>query len=278
MPPSLVRRHARWRPRVLPVLVAALAVLTGGGPVGAAPEPPLVVEAEGGDGTIRVEPATQQVDGPRVAWHLHNGGDATLTFTLALHEVEASSEGATIGEALGSPGLVADRITLAPHERARVPVHLADDGPRALALVATTVDATPETTVSGIALVGGEGAVRAEVVEADAAAGRFTLALDSSTPALVDVAIRATAWPGRPTTTHRLEGVLVPAGGREVPVRLDGPIVGRVTLEAAVTSGDQVERTIREVWWWPRWLLAAIAGLLVLVAAGIAVVVHRRRR
>lgn len=277
MPLSRPCHRARWRPLSWAiVLAAAAATLTVPAGAGAAAEPPLVVDGDDTPGAVRIAPETQQVTGPRVTWQLHNGGQETLTFDLALHAVEAAEEGATIGEPLADPTLAVDRLTLASGEHARIPVHLPDGAPRVLALVATTVDASPETTVSGLALLGADGTVTPEIVDADATAGTFTLRLAASGPALVDVAVRATAWPGRPTTTHRLDGVLVPTGGRDVVVRLDGPVAGRVTLDAAVTAGDDVGRTSRSVWWWPRCLLVLVAIAMVVVAASVLLV--RRRR
>lgn len=257
-------------------LAAALLSL-GVAPATATPEPPLVVPGGDASGDVRVEPSTQQVMGDRVAWQVHNGGAGTLSFELAIHEVEASAEGATVGDRIEALDLATDRLTLAAGELARVPLHLPDDSPRALALVATTVDAEPETTVSGLALVGGGGAVTPDIVATDAAAGTFTLRLDAVGPTLVDVAVRATAWPGRPTTTHRIDGVLVPAGGRDVPVRLTGPVAGRVELEVAVAAGDEVGRASRAVWWWPRSAVVVVAVALLLVTVGLLALVRRRR-
>lgn len=272
------RRRSRWHRRLV-LLACALGWLGVAVPVAAEviPEPPLVVEGAATDGQVHLTPATQTVDGGRVVWVLANGGEGTLTFDLAMHEVDTTTTDVAIG-ARTDLRLGRQTLTLAPGEVARVPLVLDDeDEPRALALVARTVDAEPETTVAGVALVGGGGTVDSQVVEADAGAGTFTVRLDAQGPTLVDLALRATAWPGLLRTQQVVDGVLVPAGGRDLEVELDGPLVGRVTLDVAV-SGDPPARTSTAVWWWPTSTLVVVAVVLLLVTVAAVVWVRRRER
>lgn len=269
-------------PRLVLVLcVAAVAVVgmvgTGAAAAGAdaavVPEPPLVVDGHELDGQVRLSPATQAADGDRVHWVLANGGEGTLTFELAVHDVEATTAGVDIGEPAGL-ALGADEVTLAPGELARIPLALpAETEPGALALVATTVDAEPATTLSGVVLVGGGGEVTPRLVGADAGAGTLTIQFDADGPALVDVALRATAWPGVVRTDELVEGLYVPAGGRDLEVSLGGVVAGRVTVDVAV-SGEAGASATETVWWWPPELLVA---LVVVLLVGIATVVYLRR-
>ena len=257
--------------------LVALAAMLGVAPAGALPQPPLVVEGGARDGQVRLSPATQDVDGDRATWVLANGGDATLTFTLELHEVTTDGEGASLG-ASADLALGAEEVTLAPGELARIPLVLpADASPRALALVATAVDADPATTLSGVALVGGGGAVTPSVASADAGDGTFTVDLDADGPTLVDLAVRATAWPGFVHTETQVEDVFVPAGGRELEVALGGAVAGRVTIEVAV-GGTTPARASQAVWWWPPAALVVLAVVLLLIAAAVVLLVTRRRR
>lgn len=279
----LRRRRPRGAGRVLLASAAVVVVLAGqtaahpAATAATTPDPPLVVPGDDGGGDVRVEPSTQQVTGDRVVWHVRNGGSGTLTFDLAVHAVEAAPEGATIGAPADDLALATPRLTLAAREVARIPLHLPDTSPRAIALVVTTLDTEPEVTVSGMALVGSGDPVTAEIVSADAAAGTFTIRLDAAGPALVDMAVRATAWPGRPTADRKIDGVLVPAGGREVDIRLSGPLAGRVTLDVAVSSAGDVARASQDVWWWSRASLAVVAVALLAASAGLVVLVRRRR-
>jgi hypothetical protein len=264
----------RW-----PLAIAAwvaLGAVGGGTPAHAAPvpEPPLVVDAGATDGRLRVDPPTQVVAEDRATWVLTNGGAGPLALELAVHEVDATDRGVEVGDRLPVP-LDADRLALEAGEAARVVVPLGEvTAPRALALVARTVDADPPTTVSGVALLGG-GTVTPRVVGTDAAAGTLRLSLAADGPTLVDVAVRATAWPGAPRTEQVVEGVLVPADGRDLEVALAGPVAGRVTVEVAV-AGPTPRRTRTAVWWWPRPVVATIAGVLLLVALLAALAVRRR--
>ena len=269
-----VRSHAMTAaprsPRPVGTVVLGLA-----GPVASVPEPPLVVDGHELDGQVRLSPTTQVAEDGRATWVLANGGDGTLTFELAVHEVEATTAGVEVGEAAGV-ALGAGEVVLAPGEVARIPLAVpADTAPGALALVATTVEAEPPTTLSGVVLVGGGGEVTPTVTGADAGDGVLTVRLDADGPALVDVALRATAWPGLVRTTEEVEGLYVPAGGRDLEVSLDGVVAGRVTVDVAV-SGDPGARTSEAVWWWPPVVVVALLlGLLLTVAA---VVLWRRRR
>lgn len=236
-------------------------------------EPPLVVDAGATDGQVRLEPPAQSSDGGTVTWVLTNGGEAALTFSLAIHALGDDGGAVSIGEEVEPSGLSRSRVRLGPGEAARIPLRVEADPPRALALVATSVDADPETTVSGIVLVGGGGPVVPTVTSTDPASGSFVVRLESPGPTLVDVALRAMAWPGAPRSTATVEGVYVPAGGRDLEVEVDGVLAGRVTLDVVVGDSDG-ERTRTAVWWWPPWTLLVLALLAVLV---VAVVVLRRR-
>ncbi len=227
------------------------------------------------DGQVSLSPATQVAEGDRVTWVLANGGEGTLTFELAVHEVEATGAGVEVGGPAGV-ALGADEVTLAPGELARIPLTLPSEAePGALALVATSVEADPPTTLSGVVLVGGGGEVTPTVAGADAGDGILTVRLDADGPALVDVALRATAWPGFVHTSEVVEGLYVPAGGRDLDVSLDGVVAGRVTVEVAV-GGDPGARATETVWWWPREVVV-VAIVAVVVLAG-AVVLWRRGR
>src|SRR5690606_29121569 len=86
------------------------------------------------------------------------------------------------------------------------------------------------------------------------------------------------AWPGTPRSAATVEGVYVPAGGRDLEVDVSGVLAGRVTFEVAVGEGDgdgDGERTSTSVWWWPPWTLAGLALVVVLVVVGVLL---RRRR
>lgn len=237
----------------------------------------MVVDAGADDGQVRLTPATQAVDGDRVVWVLTNGGPSTLTLRLVVHAVEATAGEVEIGAPAGlSLGL--DTLTLASGEAARIPLDLDDDAsPRALALVARTANADPETTVSGLVLVGGSGAVEPRVVGADANAGTFTVHLDAEGPALVNVALRATAWPGVVRTEQVVEGVLVPTGGRDLDVALDGLIAGRVAIDVVV-GGPVPTSTSAATWWWPTNVLLATVAVALLLTTLVAILLVRRRR
>ena len=254
-------------PRLVLVLcVAALAALGMVGTAAAVPQAPLVVDGHPLDGQVRLSPATQVAEDGQADWLLANGGEGTLTFALTVHEVEATAAGVEVGDPAGV-ALGADEVTLAPGEVARIPLSLpAEAEPGALALVATTVDAEPPTTLSGVVLVGGGGEVVPTVVGADAGSGTLTVRLDADGPALVDVALRATAWPGLVHTSEVVEGLYVPAGGRDLDMSLDGAVAGRVTVEVAV-GGDPGGRDARAVWWWPP---VVLVPLLVVLVAGVA--------
>lgn len=258
------------------LLVLLVLVLVGSAPVTAMPRPPLVVEGDVPEGRVELSPATQATSGGgHVAWVLANGGADTLTFGLEVHEVDATVDGAEIGAPAGLP-LGVDTVTLAPGELARIPLVLPDvTEPRALALVASSQDADPPTTLSGVVLVGGGGPVAPRVVAADAGAGTFTVRLDADGPTLVDVALRATAWPGVVHADELVEGLYVPAGGRELDVALDGAVAGRVTIEVAVGGGTGT-RVTSTVWWWPP-LVVGVGLLVVLAVVGAVAVLWRRR-
>lgn len=270
---------------VVVLLVALMGVLAGG-PVRAAadevpPEPPLVDDGEVDDGQVRLVPTTQTVADSRVEWLLSNGGESPLTFRLAVHEVVATDDGIDLGEPREDLPLATDRLRLAPGEVARVPLDVpADAGGGAFALVARTIDAAPEATVSGLALRSSDVGVVPTVVEPDARAGTFTVRLDADGTSLVDVALRASAWPGTFRTEHVIEDVLVPAGGRDLEVALDGMLAGRVHLDVVVAAAPggsgPTTRASTAVWWWPpatAWLVG-----LVLVASALVVAGWIRRR
>ncbi len=260
---------------VLVACVAAVATLGATGTALAVPQPPLVVDGHELDGQVSLSPATQVADGDRVTWVLANGGEGTLTFELAVHEIEATTAGVEVGEPAGV-ALGAEEVTLAPGELARIPLTLPPGTePGALALVASTVEADPPTTLSGVVLVGGGGEVIPTVAGTDASGGVLTVRLDADGPALVDVALRATAWPGFVHTTEVVEGLYVPAGGRDLAVSLDGAVAGRLTVEVAV-GGDPGARATETVWWWPREVVV-VAIVVVLVLAGAGVLWRRAR-
>lgn len=241
----------------------------------AVPEPPLVVDAGATDGQVRLDPPAQAVEGESVSWLLTNGGRSALTFALTVHALEQDAAGdVQVGEEVDAPGLERTRVRLDAGEAVRIPLRVEADPPRALALVATSVDADPETAVSGIVLLGGGGPVVPTVTSTDPADGTFVVRLESQGPTLVDVALRAVAWPGSPGSTTTVEGVYVPAGGRDLEVEVDGLLAGRVTIDVAVGDGDG-ERTRTTAWWWPPWTLLVLAGLVALVVAAGA---WRRRR
>lgn len=271
-------------PHRLVVLVAAVLVTAVLGPVAAAgaraaasapPEPVLVVPGGETDGQLAVRPPTQVSDHRgRLTWTVTNGGAATVTITLAIHEVVSRAGQVEVGERHGDLALRDDRVVLAPGEVARVRVPVPDEvGPETVALVAQTADG--DARVTGLALIGSGGTVRATVADADAHAGTVTIRLRAPGPALVDVAVRAVVWPGLVRDEQVVTDVLVPVGGRDVPVTVGGPVAGCVTIEVAV-SGDGARAT-RTVWWWPRWVPAGIATVLVAVTA-LGVVAARRRR
>ncbi len=241
------------------------------------PEPPLVLDADATDGQVRLDPPTQSVDGGRVTWVLTNGGTDRLEFDLVLHEVtDEGPDGVRVGEPVTADALARPMLRLGPGEAARIPVTVEPTPPRALALVATTVDAEPETSVSGIVLVGGGGQVRPDVTGTDPDDGSFTVRLDADGPTLVDVALRATAWPGTPSSATVVEGVYVPAGGREIDVEVAGLLAGRVTIDVA-TGDDTAQQSRTTVWWWPVWALVALAVVLGLVVVAVVLLLRRRR-
>lgn len=260
---------------VLVVLTARPVAAQDASPV---PEPALVVEGGATDGQVRLSPATQAVPGPRVTWLLANGGTGSLTFDLAIHDVAADDGDVQVGEPRPDLRLASDTLHLAPGEVGRIPLRVpASASPGAVALVARSVDAEPETTVSGLALVGSDGDVAPRVVASDASAGTFTVRLDSDAPALVDVAVQASAWPGVLHVEDVVEGVLVPAGGRDLDVALDGWVAGRIHVDVAV-GGETPARASGDVWWWPAEVLLAVLAVLLLVAAVVTLWRHRRRR
>lgn len=281
LPRSPARTSRRAGVLALAASVALVGLRPGAAPPAAraeVPEPPLVVGDAATDGQVRITPATQTVSGPRVTWLVTNGGDRPLTFQVAIHTVDATTTAVEVGEP-ADLALATDTLHLGAGEAARVPLRLDPTStPRALALVARTGDADPATTVVGLALVGGSDTVAPRVVGGDAGSGTITLRLDAEGPALVDLAVRATAWPGLLHAEEVLEGILVPAEGREVDVVLGGPVAGRVTVEVAV-GGSEPRRARAVVWWWPRSLWGATAlVLLVLAATGTAVRLRRARR
>lgn len=264
-------------------VVAVVAVVASDLPVAAqdaspVPEPPLVVSGGATDGQVSLSPATQAVPGPRVTWLLTNGGGGSLTFALAIHDVATRDGDVRIGEPNADLRLSSDMLHLAPGEVGRVPLRLPDTAsPAAIALVARSVDADPETTVSALALVGADGEVTPEVVASDAGDGTFTVRLDSDAPALVDVAVQTSAWPGVLHVEDVVEGVLVPAGGRDLDVALDGWVAGRVHIDVAV-SGETPGRASGDVWWWPVEVVVALLAVLLLVVAVVTLWLRRRRR
>lgn len=277
VPAPAGRRRRRVRSGLAAVAVVA-SMLAATAPAIAVPRPPLVTDGHPLDGQVQLSPATQATRDDHVTWVLANGGEGTLTFDLAVHEVDATTAGVEIG-ALADLALGVDRLTLAPGEAARVPLSLPGSGaPRALALVASTTGAEPPTTLSGVVLVDGGGPVAPRVAEVDADDGTFTVRLAADGPTLVDVALRATAWPGWVHTDELVESLYVPAGGRDLEVSLTGAVAGRVTIEVAIGGGTRT-RVTETVWWWPPRLVGGVVlGLVLLVGALAAWSVRRRRR
>ena len=271
----LPRPAGRPAPRRLLAAVLGVMLVTGPVPgVAQVPEPPLVVDVDDRDGQVHLSPATQTVPDGHATWVLTNGGEDRLTFDLAVHAVDTTPEGVEIGDRLDIP-LGLDSLALGPSEAARIPLQVGDQAPAALALVATTEGAEPATTVAALALVGDGDSVAPDVGDADASRGVFSVRLDADDPALVDVALRASAWFGAVQASQVVEGVYVPAGGRDLEVSVDGPLLGRVTVDVVV-AGAETTRASSTVWWWPARLLLAVLGLVLLAA--VAVVVLRRRR
>lgn len=240
------------------------------------PEPPLVVEADATDGRVHLSPATQHVTGGRATWVLTNGGTDTLTFELGVHDVEATDDAVEVGDPIDLP-LGLPVVTVAPSEAVRIPVPLGEHAPDALALVATTVGAEPETRLAALALQGEGDRVEARVRAADASRGEVRVRLDSTGPALVDVALRASAWPGLVRAGEVVEGVYVPPGGRDLVVRLDGPLAGRLTVDVAV-GGPAPTQARAGLWWWPAPVVIGLLGVLAAIGVAVVLVVRRRRR
>lgn len=240
------------------------------------PEPILVVPGADTDGRIRVRPASQVAEpGGALAWLLANGGSTSTDLEVGLHEVVARDGRVTVGDEHEELTLLDDTVTLAPGEIARVRLPVPRDATSGtVALVAT--DSTTDVEVTALAVVGSSARVQPHV-RRDGASETLTVRLDASAPALVDVAVRATAWPGLVGDEHVFTDVLVPAGGRDVPLALPAPLVGRLTVDVAV-SGAEPTRTSVSVWWWPRELVAGIAVLLVVVTAALAWRVRRHLR
>lgn len=267
------------RHRLVVVLVTVVLGLAVGVDARAAasapPEPVLVVPGAASDGQLTVRPATQLADDRgRLTWTVANGGTGALTLTLALHEVSSRAGRVEVGQRHGRLALRDHRVVLAPGEVARVRVPVPDGlGPQTVALVAQADDGGARVT--GLALIGGGGTVRPEVTETDARAGTVTVRLHAPGPALVDVAVRAVVWPGLVHDEQVVTDVLVPVGGRDVPMAVGGPVAGRVTIEVTV-SGDGA-RTTRTVWWWPRWVPISVAAVLVVVTALLVVGARRGR-
>lgn len=261
---------------VATVLFAAGSTATAQAP-STVPEPVLVVEAGATDGQVSLMPATQSVSHQRLTWVLRNGGEEALAFDLAIHDVVATGGAVEVGAERVDLPLAQATVRLAGGEAARIPLLLPDaTSPDAIALVARSVDADPETTVSGIALLGGAGGnVTARLARTDVGTGTFTVRLDSDFPTLVDVAVRASAWPGLMSTEDVIEGVFVPAGGRDLDVSLDGAMAGRLQLDVAV-SGDTPVRASADVWWWPAEVVVALLAIVLLIV--VAITGLRRRR
>lgn len=229
-------------------------------------EPVLVVPGAASDGQVSLAPATQVVSQTRLAWLLTNGGADSLVFQLAVHDVVTSDGEVEVGAQRTDLPLSLDRLQLGPGEAARIPLHLPDSTtPGTIALVAQTVDAEPETTVSGVALLGAHGEVAPAISHSDAGAGTFTVRLDADAPALVDVAVRSSVWPGILRADDLVEDVLVPAGGRDLDIALDGAVAGRLHLDVAVSAGG---RASAAVWWWPVEAVVALLALGALLVAG----------
>lgn len=238
-------------------------------------EPVLVVSSGATDGQVSLSPATQAVTQARVAWLLANGGTDSLVFALAVHDVVTSDGDVEVGAERPDLDLALDQVQLGPGEVARVPLHLPDaTTPGTIALVARSVDAEPETTVSGVALLGADGEVAPAVSGADAGAGTFTVRLDTDTPAIVDVAVRSSVWPGLVRVEDLVEDVLVPAGGRDLDIALDGAVAGRLHIDVAVSDGG---RASTAVWWWPAEVVLAALALVGLLAIVVVWLVRSRR-
>lgn len=269
---------ARWWRVPAATATAAAVLLAGPHPLAMAevPEPPLVVDVDAADGRVRLSPAIQEMTEDGATWLLTNGGTGTLTFELGVHGVEATEDAVEVGEPLDvSLGL--HTVTLGPSEAARIPVPLAADAPDAVALVASTVDAEPETRLAALALRAGGGSVEPSVRAADATRGEVRLRLRATGPAMVDVALRASAWPGLVQASAVVEGVYVPAGGRDLVVRLDGPLAGRLTVDVAV-AGAAPSHARAELWWWPRTVVLGLLAGLAVVGVAAALATRRRRR
>lgn len=267
------------------ILVAAIvgAVVAAGLPVAAqapspVPEPILVVDGGAADDQVGLAPATQAVSGDRVAWLLTNGGSGSLMFDLAVHDVTTRDGDVEIGAPRDDLPLALDTLHLGPGDVGRIPLRLPDGAPPGtIALIARTVDADPETTVSGVALLGADGEVVPRVAGSDADAGTFTVRLDSEAPALVDVAVQTSVWPGMLAAEDLVEGVLVPAGGRDLDIALQGTVAGRVHIDVAV-SGTTAERASGDVWWWPAEVVVTLLAVLLLLVLVVSWVWRRRRR
>lgn len=307
---AVVARGRGGAPAVLTVgwtvlvvaLVVTLALVLAAGPGaggavgaedGAEPaEPVLVIPGASTDGQVHVRPATQAPDDRGLlTWTLDNGGGEPVELALAIHETIARDGEVAVGRPHDRLRVTSRPVRLAPGEVARVRVPVPDDlAPHTVALVASGMEADVE--VVGLALVGaGDGAADGTgdgAGEDGGAAVRprvrggpgertITVRLEADAPALVDVAVRATAWPGLARDEQVLDGVLVPAGGRDVPVAVSGPVAGRVVVDVAV-SGQPAGRTSAALWWWPRELLVSLAIALLVVAGGAVLLVGRRRR
>ncbi len=262
-------------------LLVALVVSVGlPHPVAAQPssevaEPVLVVSSGSADGQVSMSPATQVVTQARVAWLLTNGGRDSLVFQLAVHDVVTSDGNVEVGAKRPDLALALDQLQLGPGEAARVPLHLPDaTAPGTIALVASTVDAEPETTVSGVALFGPDGEVAPAISAADAGAGTFTVRLDADAPAIVDIAVQSSVWPGMLRADDLVEDVLVPAGGRDLDIALDGAVAGRLRIDVAVSDGGRASAT---VWWWPAEVVVAALALVSVLAVVVVWLVRRRR-
>lgn len=247
--------------------VAALAV----------PEPVLVVPGGERDGQIRLSPQTQSTTAERVTWQLANGGDEALTFAVAVHDVDTDGGDLAIEDVRDDLDLGVDQVLLAPGDVARLALTVPETlDTTAVALVARTVDAEPATELAGVLLRSDGAEVTPSVAGADVAAGTFTVHLDAAAPALVDLAVRTTAWPGVIEAEQVVEGVLVPAGGRDLDVSMAGAVIGHVTVDVVVRGTGDPVRASDTVWWWPRTLVAVAAGGLLLLA-GVGAVGRRLR-
>lgn len=267
-------------------IVVAVMVAVGVAPGGleeraraaeAVEDPPLVVDGADADGSVSLEPGVQHVaDGP-AAWVLANGGEDALTFTLHVAEVEVGGDGALqVGEELADRSVGADEVHLAPGEAARLRLHPDPDaGTEVLAVVAVTVDADPPTRLWAVAQLGPPVGVTATFAEADGSDGATTVRIDSDQPTLVSLAARVTVWPGLVRDEVVRDAVYVPAGGREIDLHLGGAALGRVTVEVAVSGTDGPVSTT--TWWWPLWLVATLATLLLALTAGLVLRAYRRR-